>query len=94
MWYVARLQLGVAFTLTPAANTIVKTGLYSLFSHPIYLFSALSLAGFCLLTRKMVLLGMLVIMVPIQIYRARIESEVMTDRFGTAYSDHLKDTWV
>ena len=94
MWFVARLQLGIAFTLTPTATAVVKTGLYSLFSHPIYLFSALSLIGFYLLTRKILLLGMLMIMIPVQIYRARVESEVMMKRFGAAYSEHLRDTLV
>ena len=94
LWYIARLQLGIAFTLVPEANMMVKTGLFRLFSHPVYLFSALSLIGFYLLTRKTLLLGIFVTMVPIQLYRIKVENEVMRSQFGSAYSNHIRDTWV
>jgi protein-S-isoprenylcysteine O-methyltransferase Ste14 len=41
----ARLQLGSSFSVTPQARQLVTTGLYSRIRNPVYVFSAIGLAG-------------------------------------------------
>src|SRR5665811_695584 len=38
LWFVARRQLGVAFSVRPEARELVTTGFYARLRHPIYVF--------------------------------------------------------
>ena len=72
----ARVQLGRSFSVSAQARKLVTTGLYSKIRNPIYVFSALMLCGLAITIGRPWLLLLLVILVPLQIVRARKEEQV------------------
>ncbi len=91
---VSRLQIGSSFSVQPMARSLVTSGIYSRIRNPIYVFSSLLLAGIALyFDRPWLLLVILLLFVPIQIYRARREEKVLRDAFGDAYTRYKAGTW-
>jgi protein-S-isoprenylcysteine O-methyltransferase Ste14 len=89
----ARIQLGRAFSVQARATTLVTTGLYSRIRNPIYVFGALTVAGGVIWTGRLKLLLVLVVLIPLQIVRARRESQVLEEKFGTEYAEYKRRTW-
>ena len=90
---VARLQLGNAFSLTPQARVLVTRGIYSKIRHPVYVFSAFIIAGVLLYIDRPALLALLLVLIPIQVLRARQEERVLAQRFGESYLQYKRSTW-
>jgi protein-S-isoprenylcysteine O-methyltransferase Ste14 len=89
----ARIQLGRAFSVRAKATTLVTSGIYSRIRNPIYVFSALMLAGFILWVNQLWLLLCFAVLIPMQVYRSRKEERVLTEKFGAAYLDYKRQTW-
>jgi len=89
----ARLQLGGAFSVRAKASTLVTTGLYSRIRNPIYVFGGLVIAGGIIWTGRPILLLILGALIPIQIARARKESQVLEETFGAEYAQYKRRTW-
>ena len=90
---IARLQLGGAFSVRPKATTLVTTGLYSRIRNPIYLFGSLFIVGIAILIGFPWLLLILVVIIPMQIFRSRKEAEVLETKFGDEYRAYKQRTW-
>lgn len=88
LWVLARFQLGLSFTYLPEASKLVKTGLYAIFSHPIYLFSGFAVFGYLLLLGNHTWLAVFVVLLPVQWLRARLEDKVLGDTFGREFELH------
>ncbi len=93
LWATARVQLGKSFSVKPKAVAIVSRGIYSKIRNPIYVFSALWIAGFVLALGRPKSLFILVLLIPIQVRRARREARLLEDAFGDAYREYRKRTW-
>ncbi len=91
---IARYTLGRSFSVRPKATELVTTGIYSRIRNPIYVFSAIFIVGLIVIVRKPVLLLILLIVVPLQIFRARREARVLEDKFGDAYRQYRARTWL
>lgn len=89
----ARIQLGRSFSVTPQARKLVTTGLYSRLRNPIYLFSALFIAGVAIASGHPKLLWFLVFLGPLQLMRARKEERLLTEAFGDEYRQYRAQTW-
>ena len=89
----ARVQLGRAFSVQAKASTLVTTGLYSRIRNPIYVFGSLMIAGFILWANMPWMLLCLVVVLPMQVYRSRVEERVLTEKFGASYLDYKRQTW-
>jgi protein-S-isoprenylcysteine O-methyltransferase Ste14 len=85
-WAISRIQLGSSFSILPSnKERLVVTGVYMYFSHPVYLFSTVAFFGYCLILGRVELLSFLIVIVPIQFYRAQKEARLLQDRFGEEY---------
>src|ERR1700719_772352 len=89
----ARIELGSSFSVTPKAQNLVTHGLYSRIRNPIYLFGSLVIVGALLYVNKPRALGLLVAIIPLQIYRARLEENVLETKFSAEYQQYKSRTW-
>lgn len=89
----ARLQLGGAFSVKAKASKLVTTGLYSKIRNPIYVFGALAMVGVAVVLENWVLLGLVVVLIPLQRFRARKEEAVLAEAFGEEYARYKEQTW-
>jgi protein-S-isoprenylcysteine O-methyltransferase Ste14 len=90
----ARVQLGNSFSVTPQAKQLVRHGIYSKVRHPVYVFGLLLLCGFALYVNMPLLLLGLVVLLPVQVVRARAEEKVLEEKFGAEYAEYRKTTWI
>ena len=89
----ARYQLGRSFSITPQARMLVTHGIYSRIQNPIYVFSALMIAGVVLVLHRPLLWLIFAFLVPMQIVRARKEARVLEEKFGEEYLEYRRKTW-
>jgi protein-S-isoprenylcysteine O-methyltransferase Ste14 len=89
----ARIQLGGSFSVRPKAQALVTQGLYSRFRNPIYVFGALAIAGIFLYMNQPRYLWIFVVLIPLQIHRARQEGKILEERFGDEYRQYKSRTW-
>jgi protein-S-isoprenylcysteine O-methyltransferase Ste14 len=92
-WTVARFQLGASFTVTAQARRLVSQGIYSKIRNPIYIFGSFVIAGCFLLIGHPKFLLIFVLLIPMQIRRARKEAAVLEERFGDDYRAYRASTW-
>ena len=93
LWFVARWQLGNAFSVTPQASQLVTRGLYSKIRHPIYMFGTLAFLFVVLALQGWPGLIIWGIVILIQIIRARREERVLAETFGAEYTVYRSKTW-
>ncbi|HUO14061.1 MAG TPA: isoprenylcysteine carboxylmethyltransferase family protein [Verrucomicrobiae bacterium] len=93
MWTIAHFQMGASFSATAQARHLVTQGIYAKIRNPIYVFSACLIAGAILLFFKPVWLLIFVILIPVQIWRAKKESAVLEAAFGDEYRTYRAGTW-
>ncbi len=89
----SRYTLGRSFSVRPKATELVTTGIYSRIRNPIYVSSVIFLVGLIVVVRRPVLGVLLLIIVPMQIIRARREAQVLEAKFGDAYRQYRARTW-
>jgi protein-S-isoprenylcysteine O-methyltransferase Ste14 len=90
---IARLQLGRSFSITPQARQLVTHGLYSRLRNPVYLFGHVTILGLILFFNRPWYLLIFLVLIPLQIFRARAESRILEARFGDQYRLYKSQTW-
>jgi protein-S-isoprenylcysteine O-methyltransferase Ste14 len=90
----ARIQLGRAFSVRAKATRLVTTGLYSRIRNPIYIFGCFFFLGLAMFIPAWWLLLALIIVIPMQIVRARREAAVLEATFGDEYRCYRQQTWL
>jgi len=89
----SRYTLGRSFSIAPKATALVTSGIYSRIRNPIYVSGMIFLIGIVLIVERPKLLAVLLVLIPIQIVRARREAAVLEAKFGDAYREYRKRTW-
>ena len=90
---VSRYTLGRSFSIVPKATELVTGGIYSRIRNPIYVSGVICFVGLVLIVGKPHLLALLLVLIPMQILRARREAAVLEAKFGDAYREYRKQTW-
>ena len=93
LWFVARWQLGDAFSIAPEARQLLTRGLYSRIRHPIYVFGTLAFLFVALALQGWPALIIWVVVILIQGVRVRREERVMAETFGEEYTAYRSKTW-
>jgi protein-S-isoprenylcysteine O-methyltransferase Ste14 len=93
VWFVARWQLGDAFSVTAQARHLVTRGLYSKIRHPIYVFGTMAFLFVVLALQGWPGLVIWVLVIPIQVVRMRREERVLEETFGAEYLAYRSKTW-
>lgn len=91
--FIARVQLGTSFSITPQARCLVTHGIYSKIRNPIYVFGSFAIAGLFLIIRLRWPWILLAALVAMQIVRAHRESAVLEAKFGDEYREYRQKTW-
>jgi protein-S-isoprenylcysteine O-methyltransferase Ste14 len=91
---VGRATLGHSFSIKAKATELVTTGIYSRVRNPIYVSGVIWVMGLTLIVRKPVIALVLVVIIPMQIVRARREAAVLEAKFGDAYREYRRRTWL
>jgi protein-S-isoprenylcysteine O-methyltransferase Ste14 len=91
----ARYTLGRSFSIRAKATALVTTGIYSRIRNPIYVSGMIFLIGLIVMVRRIAsgLVLLIIIVVPMQIIRARREARVLDAKFGDAYRQYRSRTW-
>jgi len=90
---VSRYTLGRSFSVAPKATALVTSGIYSRIRNPIYVSGMIFLVGLVVILGRPKLLAVLLLLIPVQIIRARREAAVLEAKFGDAYREYRKRTW-
>ena len=93
IWFVARWQLGDAFSVTAQARHLVTRGLYSKIRHPIYVFGTMAFLFVVLALQGWPALIIWVVVILIQVGRLRREEWVLAQTFGEEYTFYRGKTW-
>ncbi len=94
LWILSFVGLGRrAFAVLPKAKALETGGLYRYFRHPLYLGIDLTLLGLSLALGSWPgLIYTIIIILPLNVIRARREEKVLEAKFGQAYLDYRKKT--
>ena len=93
LFALARWQLGSSFSVKAKASRLVTTGLYSRIRNPIYLFGGLFIVGLSLFLSPWGPLAVALVIVPLQVVRARREERVLAEAFGEEYERYKSKSW-
>lgn len=93
LFVLARLQLGSAFSVEAKASKLVSTGLYSRIRNPIYVFGALMILGVIVFVGQPWCLVVYAVLIPLQVWRSRLEAKVLEEKFGAEYVEYKRKTW-
>jgi protein-S-isoprenylcysteine O-methyltransferase Ste14 len=93
LWAVARFQLGNSFAVTARARQLVTHGLYSKIRNPIYFFGSFVIVGLILALASPIWLLIFGLIIPLQLWRARKEAQVLEEKFGEEYRSYRASTW-
>jgi protein-S-isoprenylcysteine O-methyltransferase Ste14 len=89
----SRYTLGRSFSIAPKATALVTSGIYSRIRNPIYISGMIFLIGVAFIVERPKLLAVLLVLIPMQIIRARREAAVLEAKFGDAYREYRRRTW-
>jgi protein-S-isoprenylcysteine O-methyltransferase Ste14 len=93
LWFIARWQLGDAFSVSAQAHHLVTRGLYSKIRHPIYIFDTLAFLFVVLALQGWPALFIWAVVLLIQVVRVRREEQVLAKTFEAEYTAYRSKTW-
>ncbi|KAJ1427471.1 hypothetical protein B484DRAFT_397198 [Ochromonadaceae sp. CCMP2298] len=97
LWFAARVQLGSKGNLTVLARSngpLITTGLYSRLRNPIYVFGTVALTTYLLAISRAWYLLVLLVLVPLQLFRSFVEAKVLRRKFDEQYEEYIKRVWM
>jgi len=93
LWAVAMWSLGSSLAVLPGTDHLVTGGVYRVFRHPIYIGIVLTLTGLFVACGSIpCLVYVLVVVIPLNIFRARAEEKVLLEQLGLPYQQYKDST--
>ncbi len=94
LWILSMLTLGPSLAVLPGTDQLVTRGVYRYVRHPIYVGIVLTLGGLFLACGSAIcLVYVFVVVVPLNIFRARSEESVLCDQLGETYLKYRNKTY-
>ena len=94
LWILSILTLGHSLAVLPGTDRLVTRGVYRYLRHPIYIGIILTLGGLFLACGSTIcLVYVLVIVVPLNVFRARLEEVVLQEQLGETYHKYRAGTF-
>jgi protein-S-isoprenylcysteine O-methyltransferase Ste14 len=93
IWAAAHIRGAFLGEVEPRLDVLVQDGPYRFVRHPVYLGMTIALAGIPVALRSWPgLIGVFVLFLPSEIYRARLEEKAMFRKFGSAWENYATQT--
>ena len=94
LWMAAMWSLGSSLAVLPGTDKLVTKGLYRIFRHPVYIGIVLTLTGLFVACGSVPsLVYVLVVVIPLNIFRAKAEEKVLLEQLGPAYQQYKDSTF-
>lgn len=94
LWVVSMMNLGSSFAVLPGSKQLVRRGVYKYIRHPMYCGINVTLGGLVIASGSYLgLIVYLVLAIPLNIIRSRLEEQVLFEEFGDSYIEYKKNTW-
>lgn len=94
-WAVAYLKGAFLGNAEPKSDKLITSGPYRLVRHPVYLSMVISAIGLAIGLRSLWgVMAVLFLLIPVGIYRAKLEESALKRRFGTAWDNYAKRTYL
>ncbi|HCG74165.1 isoprenylcysteine carboxylmethyltransferase family protein [Nitrospinaceae bacterium] len=94
LWILAMLTLGPSLAVLPGTDRLVTYGVYRYLRHPVYVGIVLTLGGLLLACGSTIcLIYVFVVVVPLNIFRARTEEQVLREQLGEVYQQYRDTTF-
>lgn len=90
-FYLARYGLKTIFGEQREELVIIKSGVFSIVRHPIYLGSILVYLGFIIISLSIIAFGIWIIIILFYYYISRYEEKVLIDKLGVQYEEYVRE---
>ena len=93
LWVVAMWSLGSSLAVLPGTAQLVTKGVYRVVRHPVYIGIVLTLTGLFVACGSLAcLIYVGVVVIPLNIFRAKAEEEVLLEQLGAIYKKYKDST--
>ena len=93
LWMGAMWSLGSSLAVLPGTDQLVTKGVYRVIRHPVYIGIVLTLTGLFVACGSLAcLIYVGVVVIPLNIFRAKAEEEVLSEQLGVAYKKYKDST--
>jgi protein-S-isoprenylcysteine O-methyltransferase Ste14 len=93
VWAAVHLRGAIAGGVAPPLDGLVVRGPFRYVRHPVYVAMTIALIGASLVTRSGAgLLVVVVLFVPVEIHRARLEDRALEEKYGGAWREYAART--
>jgi protein-S-isoprenylcysteine O-methyltransferase Ste14 len=93
IWSAMHIKEAFFGEVEPRLDVLVKSGPYRFVRHPVYLGMTIALAGLPIASRSWPgLIGVFLLFLPSEMYRAKFEEKALARRFGGEWEDYVAQT--
>ena len=89
--YLVQSGLKIVFREERSKLVVIRTDIFSLVRHPIYLGSMLLYLGFIILSMSVIAFGIWIIIIVFYVYISRYEENILIDKLGEEYEQYMHD---
>lgn len=88
-WSAMHIKEAFFGVVAPKLNVLIKSGPYRFVRHPVYLGMTIAFAGVPIAFRNWPgLIGVFLLFLPSEVYRAKLEEKALKSRFGSEWEDY------